>query len=244
MALMSAWLITGHKARLAQFDLESLQLLEKEKKTGDLTRRSKQAVLHLTYTELRITEMEEKIRELEAQLYNKPDGFQLSMARRQAPVHKSFIKRSSQGEFLLTRQSLDIPSHEQASLEVLVAEQGTSAMLGPDQFTASHSTGSYQRTGQETPERLRIRYAPLIKTLEKVCRETLSNYNFWPSERGYTTEGTGCAPAILLRPWKLFVAYETEIRNSLQNVDLLWNPARRGDGNDAVAVPLLMEDCE
>lgn len=185
---------------------------------------------------MRITQMEQQIRKLEAELHNKPDDFQLSMARRQARTYKSSIKRSSQGEFLLTAQSTEIPPHEQASLEVLVAEHSTPAMLGPDQDTASNST----KTHQETPERLRIRYAPLVKTLEKICKETLSNYSIWPEDETITG-GTGGAATVLLRPWKLLVAYEKEIRDSVHKIDVLWEPARR-DVSSGVAETLLVED--
>lgn len=222
----------------------SSRLLENEKKTGDLRRRSKQAILHLTFTEMRITEMEQQIRKLEAELHNKPDNFQLSVARRQAPTYKSFTKRSSHSEFLLTHHSATIASHDQASLEVLVSENGTSAMLGPDQYTASHSTSICQRADQQIPERLRIRHAPLVKTLEKVCKETLSNDYIWPSERDHTEDRIAGAATVLLRPWKLLIAYEKEIRDSIHNIDVLWEPDRREDVSSSVAETRVVEDCE
>lgn len=219
------------------------QLLEKEIKTGDLRRRSKQAVLHLTFTELRITQMEYKIRKLEAQLENKPDDFQISVAMRQVPTYKSFIKRSARGEFILTPRSVEIPTHEQSSLEVLVADHGISATLSPNYNTPSQSTVNSQRARQETPERLRIRYAPLIKTLEKICRETLSNYYFWASD-AVDRERPGCSSTILLRPWKLFVAYEKEIRGSIDNIDAFVEPARKEDLGGGITGTQVIDDCE
>lgn len=218
-------------------------LLENEKKTGDLRRRSKQAILHLTFTEMRINQMEQQIRKLQAELYNKPDDFQLNVMRRQAPTYKSFIKRSSHGEFLMNLQSVAIPSHEQASLEVLMADPGTSATLGSGQDAASHSTSTCQRQHRQTPERLRIRFAPLIKTLEKVCKETLSNYNFWAGEPG-DRERAGCSPTILLRPWKLIVAYEKEIRDSIRNIDAFVEPARPGDLSSGTSELLVVDNGE
>lgn len=186
--------------------------------------------------------MEEHIRKLEAELHNKPDDFQVGEVRRPTPTYKSFIKRSTHGEFLLTLQSVEIPPHEQASLEVLVAENGTSATLRPDQYTASHATGMYQGTHQQTPERLRIRYAPIVKTLEKVCRETLTNYQFWPNNRNI--DRTGCVPTVLLRPFKLLVAYEKEIRDSVHNIDALWDPPRRKDLSGEEAEIRVVNNCE
>lgn len=244
---MNTWLTLRHKAQSAQYSSLALRLLEHEKKTGDLRRRSKQAVLHLSFTEMRITQMEQQIRKLEAELHNRPDDFELSVVRRQAPIYKSSIKPSLHGEFFLTPQSVEIPHHEQASLEVLVAEHGTSATLGPEHDTASHSTKICQRTHQQTPERLRIRYAPLIKTLEKVCGETLSNGHIWPSDnRTVLVMGarTGGAATVLLRPWKLLVAYEKEIRDSIHNIDTFVEPARREDVSGGVAETGLVGDCE
>lgn len=173
--------------------------------------------------------MEQQIRKLESELYNKPDDFQLSVVRRQVPVCKSFIKRSSHGEFLLAPQSVGSIFQEQASLEVLMAENSTSAMLGPDHDTAGHSTSVCQRTHQQTPERLRIRCAPLITTLERVCRETLSNDFLWVGDRA------ACASTIILRPWKFFVSYKKKIRDLIHSIDAFVEPARREGVSGEVA---------
>lgn len=186
--------------------------------------------------------MEQQIRRLEAELHNKPDDFQLSVARKQAPTYKSYIKRSSYSEFLMTTQANEI-TQEQASLEVLVVENGISATHEPDQHTASHSTSIDQWTSQQTPERLRIRYAPLVKTLERVCKEVLSNYYVWPDLDSYMKKTRG-APTILLRPWKLLVAYEKEIRDCIHHIDSLWEPARREDMSGGVAEIRVVEECE
>lgn len=188
--------------------------------------------------------MEQHIRKLEAELHNRPDDFQLRVVRRQAPIYKSFIKLSSHGEFLQTLQSAEIPSIEQASLEVLVTEHSTSTTLGLDHNPAGHPTNIHQRTHRQSPERLRIRYAPLVKTLEKVCREVLSNNLLWPSEHGITGSRTRGAATILLRPWKLFVAYEKEIRESIHNIDALIEPAQPKDVSEGVAEKGVVEECE
>lgn len=163
--------------------------------------------------------------------------------RRQAPRYKSYIKRSSHSEFLLNPQSVVIPSHEQASLEVLVADPGISATSGSGEDTVSHSTSTCQPQHQQTPERLRIRYAPLIRILAKLCRETLSNFNFWSGDPG-DRERTGCSPTVLLRPWKLIVAYEKEIRDSIRNFDTLVEPARPGYVSGGMSEALVIHDGE
>lgn len=188
--------------------------------------------------------MEQHVRKLEAELHNKPLDFKLSVVRRQALTYKSIIKPSLYGEFLLTPRSVEIPNHEQASLEVLVTEHGTSATLGPDHNTASHSNSIFQRTHQQTPERLRIRYAPLVKTLEKICRETISSHNIWDSDDTTLTRQTGGAATVILRPWKLFVTYEKDIRDSVHNIDAFLELARREDVSGGVAETGVVEDRE
>lgn len=218
--------------------------MRQEKKNGDIRRRSKQAMMHLTFTEMRITDLENHIRKLEAELRNKPDDFQLRMVRRQAPLYKSTIKSSSHGEFLLNPQSLEIPLNERASLETLVTDHSTPAIPGPEQNAAGHLTIVSQRTHQQTPERLRIRYAPLIKLLEKVSRETLSNQLLWPSESILTGVRSRGASSVFLRPWKFLVAYENEIRESVHKIDKLIDPARPEDVVDGVVKKGLVDECE
>lgn len=189
---------------------------------------------------MRITELERHIRKLEAELHNKPDDFQLSIVRRQAPTFKSSIKSSSHGEFLLNPKSLEIPLTEHASFEILVTEHGTpaQAILGLEQDAAS------RRTRSQTPERLRIRYAPLIKMLEKISRETIANQLLWPTDSILEGARSRGAPSVFLRPWKFFVAYEKEIRESVHKIDTFIDPAHPEDVSDGMVKEGLVDECE
>lgn len=210
-------------------------MLNDEKTKGNLKRRSQQAILHVTFTELRITQLEEQLRKLEAELHDKPDHFKLSVTRRQCPVYKSLLKLSAYGEF---RQTNNLPTHERPSLEVLVTEHGTS--YGPEHGTANESTSIWQREHQRTPERLRIRYTPLINTLEQVCKERLSSYQSWDAE----TKDGGGAPTVILRPWKLFIAYENEIRNSMHDLESLVESAQQDTANGGAVRKRISESCK
>lgn len=121
-------------------------------------------------------------------------------------------------------------------MEVLVTEHGTA--LGIEDTDQSDS--ALQRTYQRTPERLRIRYVPLIKMLERICSETLSNSEVW----GPRVKPEGGAPTVILRPWKLFVAYEKEIRNSVQEVESLVEAGQQTQGNGKADGKGIVEECE
>lgn len=202
-------------------------MLERERTQGDLKLRSKQAVLHLALTEERIAQLEAELRNLQAELHNKPDGLELNRFKKQCLVYRSILEPLTYGSFRSRsmRHRTDVPPSERPSMEILVTEHlhGT-----PRAIDDCHSPkGSLQRTNQRTPERLRIRYVPLIKTLERICSETLSNQEVWGVP---IKPGTG-APTVLLRPWKLFVAYEREIRSSVHEVEALLDAARHKKEN-------------
>jgi hypothetical protein len=81
-------------------------LLSKEKDSGSLENRAKQAILHLTFTELRITDLESKLRKLEKDIHKLPDNFK--PAKKKLPVHRHVLKRSTFDEFRLTSRSLNM----------------------------------------------------------------------------------------------------------------------------------------
>lgn len=192
------------------------ELFEREKEQGDFKRRSKQAILHLTLTEMRIAQLEAELRKLQADFHNRPDDFVVGVSKRQCTVYKSILKPLMYGNFRSTSRS-----HwaERPSMEILVTEHGTTLGTEDDNPSSRTLKGPHQRT----PERLRIRYVPLIKTIERICSEALSSDLVW----GVTGRPETAAPSVILRPWKLFVAYEKEIRNSVQEVEAQVEAARQ-----------------
>lgn len=228
------WEVVEKKAQEAQYTYLSKELFEKEKTKGDLRRRSKQAIIHVTFTEIRITQLEEELRKLKAKIEDRPDDFKLSEKKKQCPVHKPVLERSVYDEFRLTPHSTDVPIHQRPSLEVLVTDHIPHLEMNKDpQKLPRRSTGLVELyggnvTARRTPERLRIRSLPLIAHLERICRETLSNHRVWADKPEVG------APAVLLRPFKLLFVYEQEIKESVQEVEALLQSAEQGDEGDEV----------
>ncbi|KAI9683767.1 MAG: hypothetical protein M1822_005957 [Bathelium mastoideum] len=72
--------------------------------------------------------------------------------------------------------------------------------------TANGSHDTVQQTRKEMPERIRLNSQPLLATLADIIGEN------WASE-----------PMVLLRPYKILVAYEKEIRDRLRVLQKLWS---------------------
>lgn len=233
---MNLILTTRYQAQYSQYDILGRELLEKERQDGNLGKRSKQAIIHSTFTEMRITQLEEKLRKLQAEFQDKPDDFKFNAnrSRSQWGVYKSVLKSSLLGDFTLTARSLKIPFRERPSMEALVTDQGPALRLQDGPVGDDNTNTSVDDFGvpyQRTPERLRIRYAPLIRLLERTCRETLSNSQI-QIEECTEDDQMGGAPTVFLRPWKLFVAYEKEIRDSVFEIEEALGEFVRKQAND------------
>jgi hypothetical protein len=200
------------------------ELFRKERKEGDLALRSKQAVLHLTWTEMRISLLETELQNLQSEIRDLPNDFKVSPRKQKCLVHKFVLKRSTIDEFRTTPYSKDLPTQERPALEVLVIDYLPPLETGTKdefQMQSRRSTGllgfDNNPVGtQQVPERLRIRSLPLIAHLEKICRETLTDACCWR-----VSISTEAAPVVLLRPFKLLIHYEEEIRRSVQEVHAL-----------------------
>ncbi|KAH8885480.1 hypothetical protein GQ53DRAFT_628393, partial [Thozetella sp. PMI_491] len=205
------WPTVANKAQSVQYDSLGKTIFQQEKTQGDLRRRSKQAILHVTFTEIRITELEKQLRALKAKVEDRPDDLKLNEKNLKFPVYKKDLKRSPYGEFQLTTLSSDVPDRQRPSLEVLVSED--IVQPGPSDKQVASSGELFIAPTRQSPERLRLRSLPLIAHLEKICRESLSNPRVWEWKQG---KG---APVILLRPFKLLIGYEKEIRASIKSVE-------------------------
>ncbi|KAJ9156114.1 AAA family ATPase [Pleurostoma richardsiae] len=211
------------KINRSQIDSVGQDLLERERERGTLEQRSRQAILHVTFTELRIKHLEKELRELKAKVYDRPDDAKFGRPRiKQCAVYAHVLKRSTQNEFQLTSHSMQIPEHEQPALEVEVTDftSPTGIQDSPGE-PRRRNTGLLGLADQRTPEKLRIRSLPLIAHLERVCRETISNNRVRRPDNQ-----NRLAPVVLLRPFKLVFAYEQEIRESVQQIESLAQSAQ------------------
>ena len=207
------------KVRRSQWD--SLGKIEFQKEKDNLDIRAKQAVLYLTYTDIRIKQMEKEIKKLRRDIDRLPDDFEVQKTSKQ-PVYQHKLKRSSFHEFRLTDDSKAVPNQLRPALELLITEKNVPKLSEPkvdirdDKSTAiPHTEG--EKSGAQTisvlrsPERLRIRSRALVSLLERISGEIISN--------SYT-KGDENSPVVFLRPFKLFISYEMAIRASVQELEM------------------------
>ncbi|KAI5458937.1 hypothetical protein BGZ63DRAFT_361223 [Mariannaea sp. PMI_226] len=229
-----SWKEVEDKAQRAQYTNLGMDLFNKEKNQGDLRRRSKQAIMHLTFTEIRITELEKELRTLKSELHDMPDDFKLSVKKKKYAVCKPILKRSEADEFRVTNNSTSIPLEDRPTLEVLYDRVPYHRHDDPDQQpklvrrgTASLGEDHFDWAKQDSPERLRIRSWALINHLEKVCKETLGNYKV------YQNDPQDAAGLIVLRPFKVVYGNEQKIRDSIKEIETLATSKDKDEqGND------------
>jgi hypothetical protein len=207
------------------------QVLTQEKDDDKLDIRTKQAVLHLTLTDMRIKEMEKEIKLLRRDVDGLPADFE-KKKRSKLPVYDHKLKRSTLSEFRLTDESKNIPKEERPALEVLVTDHTppkkaesttdasdttlTGASYTKDRQAATESTPLDRagiNTTHQSPERLRIRSRPLAALVGRISgQELLSS--------GFTRTLENPAPVVLLRPFKLLVTYEAAIRAEVRELEM------------------------
>lgn len=180
------------------FDRWNDDVLQEERAGGHLATRSLQASLHLALTEERISGLEKSLHELSAAVQDLPPDFSWEKGKmgnccRYQPV----LKRCLGPEFDMflphgRREAAPIEERRTwPALEVLSSQVGlrlTPGAMPPKDIG---------------PERLRIRYQPLLWHLRKTTHESL------PDDTG---EDSGL---VFLRPFKFFVKYAAAIRDSL-----------------------------
>ncbi|KAK7999089.1 hypothetical protein PG991_014764 [Apiospora marii] len=189
--------------------------LDRERDDGTLAIRSKQAVLYFTYAELRIERLEKELKKVKQELYNLPDDAEVRGNHDGHPVYRHLLQRSNPSQFRLSKTSFDVPREDRAALEVLITAHVEKKHQQAESTLVSDSTrfGGDQASIQWSPERLRIRSRPLLLHLQKVTATQISDGLSVP-EKDSPESST-----VFLRPFKLFVAFEKEIRRSIVDVE-------------------------
>jgi hypothetical protein len=212
------------KAQHSQYDYLGPALFKKEKEKVDI--RSRQAVLHMTYTEFRIKELEAEVKRLRRDVDKLPEDFEVNKKSKQ-PVYMHKLKRSTLQEYQLNEDSKAVPENKRPALEVLVSEHVVPPPLDSraDMKAESPITSGIKEerrpsvlsdrlldpdTAYQSPERLRIRSRALNSLLERISGDEIGN-SF--------VKGDENSPVAYLRPFKLFVTYEAEIRASVQEIE-------------------------
>lgn len=206
------------KIRLSEFDHWGRNILAKERLGGNLKLRAQQAVLHTTFSELRITDLENELQALKEKVFNLP-----RKEKDRFPVCKPILKRSVGDEFRITHNSKKVPIQERPSIEVLYSHRiptfGGVNMDPPKTLarrtTASHAMEEVDFATSSSPERLRIRSWALIYHLRNVCRESL------PTSNSIFERIDESPSVVMLRPFKLLVMYDQEIRESVKEIEAI-----------------------
>lgn len=173
--------------------------LEEEK--GRLQVRSRQAMLHVSYTEQRVKNLGIEIKRLRQIVEKLPEDFEPANSLKH-PVYLHELRRSTIREFQLNEESKTIPLYLQPALEVLM-----------DDRHPLNGTASDDPKGYHAPERLRIRSRMLAKHLERLTGQRLE------PDSGYGISEKTPSSIVLLRPFKLFVTFERSIRASVQDLE-------------------------
>jgi Domain of unknown function (DUF7025) len=205
----------------------AINLFNQEKEDEKLDIRAKQAVLHLTWTDTRIKLLEKEIKTLRRDVDGLPADFEVKKVSKQ-PVYMHELKRSTLSEFRLNDESKAVPNNQRPAVEVLITDHnvsrfGRSFLKSSDDptaevvDTADPKIVPLRRTGTEgilqIPERLRIRSRALLTLLGRISGEELLSV-------GYTRNIETPAPVVFLKPFKLFVSYEKEIRAEVRELEL------------------------
>jgi hypothetical protein len=206
---------------------KSQSLFNQEKDEDKFDIRAKQAVLHLAWTDARIKEMEKQIKSLRRDVDGLPADFEVKKTSRQ-PVYQHELKRSTASEFRLNDDSKTVPNNERPAVEVLITDHTAprlsksvtnESIVQVSEISDATDPKIVPLRRSETegvlqiPERLRIRSRALLALLGRITGEELLG-------NGFTRNIEHPAPVVFLRPFKLFVSYEKEIKAEVRELEL------------------------
>ncbi|KAI8944575.1 hypothetical protein F4801DRAFT_594846 [Xylaria longipes] len=205
--------VARRNAGLSQYEGSSRDLFDSEKKRGTLVRRTAQATIHTAFTELRIQDLEEQLRRIQIDLYKLPKDFEiLDTSEPQHPIFLHVLQRSSPDKFELRRDMLKISLKDRPALEALVIEQLADSGTLPESFPLRRRATGLSST-YLAPKSLRIRPRRLIAHLQQVTQTNISPDQSPPEEEDEQDS------IVFLKPFKLIVAYEDAIRQSLRDLE-------------------------
>ena len=203
------------------------RLFLQEKDDEKLDIRAKQAVLHLTWTDSRIKEIEREIKVLRRDIDGLPADVEVKKTSKQ-PVYQHGLKRSTISEFRLNDESKAVLNNQRLAVEVLITDHSTPRSSGSIAYRSDVQSAETADSADskvvplrmsetegilQIPERLRIRSRALLSLLGRISGEDLLS-------NGLTRNIENPAPVVFLRPFKLFVSYEKEIRAEVQELEL------------------------
>ncbi|KAI1734072.1 hypothetical protein F4680DRAFT_365008 [Xylaria scruposa] len=195
-------------------------LLDEEKKRGTIAKRSAQATIHTTFTELRIQDLEDQLRQIRIDLYKLPANFDARAKEKDVeakhPIFHHILQRSTPDRFELREELLKIPFKDRPALEVLVIDQLTDLETGFESVPLRKRNTGLSSTHM-APKSLRVRPRPLIAHLRQITQTHISNNLFPPGESRFGRFQQDSI--VFLHPFKLFVTHEAAIRQSLRDLE-------------------------
>ncbi|CCF35661.1 hypothetical protein CH063_01351 [Colletotrichum higginsianum] len=194
-----------------------------EKEAGRLRTRGQQAILHHTFTEMRIEDLEKELKELRTYVYKLEDDLE-PVKKKMLPVHRHELQCLSANQFRVTGQSSKLHWTQQPALEVQlpegVAPITTSSETPVEPHAQAHEgehpvSNRMQSDEPRTPESLRIRSYSLMSHLQDITgKEVLAR-----AERSMIAGEMVHGGIVFLRPFKFFVRNEELIRESLKKLE-------------------------
>nr|RBQ94390.1 hypothetical protein FVER53263_09902 [Fusarium verticillioides] len=194
------------------------ELLDRNRRLGQLTMRSQQAAMHHNFTTLRIEELEKEVKDLKNRVYELGDDHDFKKPKDKLPIHLHELKRSNPYEFALNNDIILLPTSRQPALEVKLAEAVVTKLTKDE--NASHNLGNDCDITPEAliefnPERLRIRSRPLMSHLEKLtATSVLSRVGEHDLDGNKVYSGM-----VFLRPFKFFIKHEAAIKKSVADIE-------------------------
>jgi hypothetical protein len=195
-----------NKAQRATYS--SLLRIDLQQEKEKLKTRSRQAIVHLAYTEQRVKNLEAEVKRLRQDVHGLPDDFEVARPL-DNPVYLHELRRAIIQDFRLNDESKIIPHHLRPALEVLLDDRGPLPISGSKRDATNNNPN-----GHQSPERLRIRPKALGKHIGRICGQDTAT-----STTAYGDTKEAPSSIVFLRPFKLFVTFETEIRASVQELE-------------------------
>ena len=183
------------------YDLLAKAVFKAEK--DKLVIRARQAMFHVEMTEMRIANMEQEIKQLRKDVDNLPDDFEKPKPRQ--PAYLREIRRIDSAAFQFTAATAAMSFGKRPVIEILQAKRTSINLSKESSEEAPISEGELPaRQGNPGPvvERIRIRSRPLLESLEKATSSRILDRE----------DDDDFRAVIFLRPFKLFVTFEKEIR--------------------------------
>ncbi|KAI1328142.1 hypothetical protein F5Y16DRAFT_398785 [Xylariaceae sp. FL0255] len=215
----------------AQYSSLGATLLDDETQQGIVIRRAKQAVIHTAFTEMRIERMEKDLKQIKKDVYKLPIDF-IVTKKQHHPVFNHVLQRSSPGDFKLSKAGMKIRPEQRPALEVEILEQIKPSAANPEELSPPRRTNTGLSEAQlnvyKSPQSLRVRPRPLLAHLQRVTRVQASD-TLEPAKNALEQNAV-----LFLSPFKLFVNYEKEIRQSLVDLEIAVNElSDQSDSDDA-----------